>query len=212
MIVRTAPLGPFATNAYVVGCARTHTAAIIDPSSAAHVLDAMLQATPALELRSIFQTHGHVDHVGAIPELRRQHGAVPVFLHDDERPVYDSAAEHGRLFGIRLEALPEPDVKVADNDLVEIGELRARAIHTPGHTPGSVCYYFEEQGVVFTGDLLFAGSIGRTDLPGGDTPLIKASLAQISELPDATVVLSGHGPMTTIGRENKTNPFLQGFF
>jgi glyoxylase-like metal-dependent hydrolase (beta-lactamase superfamily II) len=210
MLVRTAALGPFATNAYVVGCAATHSAGIIDPSNEAGVIEAMLDDAPALTVAGIFQTHAHIDHVAAIPGVRSRHPDLPIHLHPDELPVYQSAPAQGRMFGIGVEAMPKPDVDVAEGDTITIGELEARVLHTPGHTPGGVCYHFEAQGVLFTGDLLFAGSIGRTDFPGGNVGEIKASLARVSGLPDDTIVLSGHGPQTTIGREKRSNPFLRG--
>jgi len=208
LIVRTAPLGPIATNCYVVACARTLIGAIIDCSAEPERITEMIEASPALKISALLQTHAHIDHVAALSAMKAKLGA-PIHVHASELPLYDAAPTQGLMLNMRVSPLPRPDVFLKEGEVLELGNLRARVLETPGHTPGGVCFYFEAQAVLFTGDLLFAGSIGRTDLPGGHFPTIEASLARMKELPEETIVLSGHGPQTSIGRELKVNPFLR---
>ena len=208
MIIRAAPLGLIATNCYVIGCARTFEGAIIDSVAEPDTIDAMVQHTPALSIGKLLQTHAHIDHVAALSATRARY-AVPIHIHAAEQPLYDAAPAQGLMLGIQIGPLPPAEVYWEEGDTVEIGELSGRIIHAPGHTPGGCCLYFEAQKVVFSGDLLFRGSIGRTDLPGGHGPTIFESLATVAALPEDTLVLSGHGPETTIGQERRTNPFLR---
>ncbi|MBH25138.1 MAG: hypothetical protein CMH57_11915 [Myxococcales bacterium] len=207
--IRTAPLGAFATNCYVIACDHTGHGAIVDCSAEPTRIRAMIDALdPAPTIRLLLQTHAHIDHVVALPDLKALTDA-PIHLHRDDMPLYEAAPMQSRMFGIPLAPLPPPDVFLKDGDTVTLGDLTARVLLTPGHTPGSICFYFQEQSVIFSGDVLFAGSIGRTDLPGGHFPTMRQSLDRLtSELPDDTLVLSGHGPPTTIGQEKRTNPFL----
>ncbi len=199
-------VGPIRTNIYLVGCAETKSGAIIDAGGdSAAVLECAEER--GLEIDKILQTHAHVDHVGGLSEMKDETGA-PIYLHPDELEMYRAAPRQGQMFGIAIEPLPEPDVFVEEGDRVEIGELEAQVLHLPGHSPGGVGYHFEEEGVIFSGDVLFAGSIGRVDLPGADRDEMEASLERLAELPDTTRVLSGHGPETTIGQEKQKNPFL----
>lgn len=208
MQIRTAPLGALATNCYVVGCARTGVGALIDAVAQIQAIDAMVQHGEGLKLDKILQTHAHIDHVAALPEARARYNA-PIHLHRLELPLYEAAPIQGRMFGIHVDPLPPPDAFLTEGQTIAVGELQAEVLLTPGHSPGSVCFHFAAQKVIFSGDVLFAGSIGRTDLPGGDGPTLMRSLAQLLDLlPDDTLVLSGHGPATTIGRERTSNPFL----
>ncbi|MEL6182279.1 MAG: MBL fold metallo-hydrolase [Myxococcota bacterium] len=208
LLIRTAPLGAFATNCYVIACAQTLEGAIVDCSAEPDRIQAMIAHTPTPTIAHLLQTHAHIDHVVALPDLHTSTEA-PIYLHRDDMPLYDAAPMQSRMFGIPLQPLPPPDIFLAEGDTVTLGELTARVLLTPGHTPGSICFYFEAQSVIFSGDVLFAGSIGRTDLPGGHLPTMRASLSRLcDELPDDTLVLSGHGPPTTMGREKATNPFL----
>jgi len=193
-------------NAYLVGCEKTKQAAIID--AGAQVDDLINMANRHdVQIQKILQTHGHVDHVGAIVPLKAKTGAE-VYIHELERPIYESAPVHGMMFGISGIEVPKPDHFIGEGDVIHIGELEVTVIETPGHTPGGVVFYFKEQGKAFVGDTLFQGSIGRTDLPGGHYPTLSASLLRLTELPDETIVYSGHGPKTTIGKEKRSNPFL----
>lgn len=207
MSIRSAALGLFATNCYVVRCEETGDCAIIDSSAEADVITRMTDDAGG-KVTLLLQTHAHIDHVAALSDTKATWGA-PIVIHKDEMPLYEAAPMQGGMFGIQTEPLPEPDRYVDDGDIIELGALRAKVLFTPGHTPGGICFWFQAQDVVFSGDLLFAGSIGRTDLPGGDTKTIMRSLARVAtDLPDSTLVLSGHGPETNIGLEKRRNPFL----
>lgn len=208
LLIRTAPLGPIATNCYVIGCRRSGQGAVIDSCAEMGRIQRMGERAPGLQITHLLQTHAHIDHVLALEEAR-DHYQAPIYVHRDEMPVYDSVPMQGMMFfGQQVPALPAPDKFVAHGDKIQIGELEAEVFLTPGHTPGSVCYYFKEQGVLFSGDVLFMGSIGRTDLPGGDMSAMRRSLALLKTFPDATRVFCGHGPDTTLGQEKQSNPFL----
>jgi len=197
--------GAFAENCYLVADPGTGDAAIVDPGEEAGLFRARLEHegwTP----RAIWLTHAHVDHVAGVAALGDL--GLPVFLHPADRPLYDAFPAQARAFGLRAAAPPPPDHDLADGGSVSVGAFAFRVVHTPGHTPGGVCLV--GSGAAFVGDTLFAGSIGRTDLPGGD---LEALLASIHEklflLPEETVVYPGHGPATTIGAERKDNPFVK---
>ncbi|PIE88888.1 MAG: MBL fold metallo-hydrolase [Acidobacteria bacterium] len=207
MILDFIPVGAFQMNSYLVGCEQTGKGAIIDAGSEANRIVEMARAK-GIQIEQIFQTHGHVDHVGAIKDVVSQTGAR-VFLHKSELPVYESAPSQGLMFGLSGIEVPVPDCFVSEGMELKVGKMTARVIETPGHTPGGVVYYFETEKKAFVGDTLFAGSIGRTDLPGGNYQTLMASLARLMLLPDDTTVYSGHGPKTTIGNEKRSNPFLQ---
>ncbi len=210
MIVQTAQVGPIMTNAYVVGCPETHQGAIIDPGDEARRL-LLLAEADELEITKVLITHGHVDHVAAVGDVKKATGAE-VLVHEAERPAYDNCVAQGMMFGIRASEPPPPDGTLSDGDVIEIGQLRAKVIATPGHSPGGVSFYFEEQELVFVGDTLFQGSIGRTDLPGGSLEeLMKNIHTRLLTLPEDTRVLCGHGPSTTVGVEKRTNPFVLEF-
>ena len=206
LIVDFITAGPFQTNLYVVGCAQTKQGAIVDAGWDAPALLGMVQ-THGLELSKVLQTHAHIDHVAALSEVISAH-PVPLFLHPDDKPLYDGVVQQGAMFGLPINTLPQVTDWLEDGQVLELGALEARVILLPGHSPGSVVFYFEQQGVMMSGDVLFQGSIGRTDLPGGSWPAMQASLAKLMTYPDDTVVYCGHGPSTTIGRERRTNPFL----
>ncbi len=206
MFVRTLTVGPFQENCYLLGDAATREAVLVDPGDEADRLLATI-AADGWALRGIWVTHGHIDHVGAIAAVKRVLD-VPVFLHPLDRPLYDSVAEQARHFGLRTETPPPPDAELAEGDVVGVGALRFDVMHVPGHAPGHVA--FVGHGAVFGGDCLFAGSIGRTDLPLCDAGALSRSLDRFAALPDETVVYAGHGPATTIREEKRSNPFLTG--
>jgi glyoxylase-like metal-dependent hydrolase (beta-lactamase superfamily II) len=206
MFVRCLTVGPFQENTYLVADARTGEAVFIDPGDEPpRLLKALRDG--GFSLRGIWLTHAHIDHVGAVAAVKREFD-VPVALHPGDRPLYDRAAEQGRHFGLRIEAPPPPDVELAEGDTMAVGRLRFDVMHLPGHAPGHVA--FVGHGAVFGGDCLFAGSVGRTDLPLSDPRALQHSLERLGALPSETVVYAGHGPATTIGEENRTNPFLTG--
>jgi len=206
--VKTVPIpnGMFAENCFLVIDEQTHQCAIVDPGQEAGLILRKIEQAGAQPV-AIWLTHAHVDHVLGVAEVARQTGAI-VWLHPADRPLYDGVAEQAAWFGLAPPAQqPAPDRDLVAGEQLKAGGLSFDVRHAPGHSPGSVC--FVGHGVVFTGDVLFAGSIGRTDLPGGDYETLIASIErELLPLPDDTIVYSGHGPETTIGRERQTNPFL----
>jgi hydroxyacylglutathione hydrolase len=197
--------GAFAENCYLVADPRTGDAAIVDPGEEAALFRARL-AHEHWTLRAIWLTHAHIDHVAGVAAMREP--GVDVWLHPADRPLYDGFPAQAAMFGLDATAPPPPDRELADGGSVSVGSYAFRVVHTPGHSPGGVCLV--GHGVAFVGDTLFAGSIGRTDLPGGDSHALLASIyEQVFALPDDTVVYSGHGPATTIGAEKKDNPFVR---
>jgi len=207
--VERLPVGPFQANAYLVWEAAPGPAVLIDAGAEAGRLLQELRRR-GLELAAILQTHAHGDHIAALPEVVAATGA-PVYLHPDARGMLESAEENLSAFvGIPVTA-DVPTLPVGDGDRLELLGRAVDVHHTPGHAPGSVCYHFVDDGIVFTGDALFQGSIGRTDFPGGSLQTLLAGIRdRLLVLPDATRVLPGHMGETTIGRERASNPFLRG--
>jgi glyoxylase-like metal-dependent hydrolase (beta-lactamase superfamily II) len=204
--IQTLTVGAFQENAYLVIDEEVGRAALVDPGAEGERLVAAVRASGA-QLDAIWVTHGHVDHVGGIAALKRAFD-VPVYLHPLEEPLYRAAVQHGLVFGLRVEEPPLPDRALGDGDVLHLGSLTFRVMHVPGHAPGHVVLH--GHGVAFVGDCLFAGSIGRTDLPLASAAHLAKSLERICTLDDETVVYPGHGPATTIGRERMSNPFLNG--
>lgn len=211
MILETRAVPPFLKNGYVVGCEDTRQAVLIDPGDEVHDLLTAIEHHQ-LEVRYILLTHAHLDHVSGVAVARRALD-VPVWLHKDDLFLYEGVVQQGMMFGISVERQPKPDRFYADDQKIEFGSYQVAVHHTPGHCPGGVCLAVKHRRrpdtSLFVGDTLFAGSIGRTDLPGGDMTTLLASIRDVLfSFPDETPVHSGHGPATTIGREKKTNPFL----
>ena len=212
MILESAAVGPFFKNGYVVGCENTREAVFIDPGDEVDQLLAFVRAEQ-LEVTHILLTHAHVDHVSGVAEAKRALG-VPIYLHQDDLFLYQNAVRTGMMFGLTVEEPPPVDVFYEGDDPIAFGDYRVRVLHTPGHCPGGVCLAVSRTGDaspphLFVGDTLFAGSIGRTDLPGGDyATLLKAITEVLFAFPDESLVCSGHGPETTIGREKANNPFV----
>ncbi|PYP36932.1 MAG: hypothetical protein DMD46_07710 [Gemmatimonadetes bacterium] len=201
--------GQFVENCYFVIDDATGQCAVIDPGEEADLIASRLRENGVTAV-AIWLTHAHVDHILGVARLKADTGA-PIYLHPADRMLYDRASEQAFAFGMRAEALPAPDRALAHGDELRVGGLTFRARHAPGHSPGSVV--IEGNGVVFSGDVLFQGSIGRTDLPGGDLDtLLKSIERELLTLPDSTIVYSGHGPDTTIGRERRANAFLTGAY
>lgn len=206
MQIRTLTVGPFQENCYLVVDPVACDEVLIDPGDEADRLIEAVEASGAT-LRAMWITHAHIDHVGAVAAVKRRYD-VPVYLHPADLPLYANVEAQGRQFGLRLEAPPPPDRALAEGDVLHVGAMQFQVIHVPGHAPGHVA--FVGDGVVFGGDCLFAGSVGRTDLPLCDPVALQRSLARFSALPAETVVYSGHGPVTTIAEESRSNPFLTG--
>ncbi|MDP2931169.1 MAG: MBL fold metallo-hydrolase [Chloroflexota bacterium] len=207
MIIKTLVVGPFDTNCYVVGAEATKSGMIIDPGAEAKDILKMVKDAK-IDIKLIVLTHGHIDHVGALKEVKEATGA-PVAMHKAEsealRGQYRSLGEQ---FGLDYPAPPAPDRLLEEGDSLDTDGLHFAVLHTPGHTPGGICLLGE--GVVFTGDTLFQFSIGRTDFPGGSyDQLMQAIHNKLMPLPDGTIVYPGHGPKTTIGAERMSNPFLR---
>lgn len=201
------PNGQFSENCYLLADRTTGRAVMIDPGEEPRLFLAELD-TRRLTLEAIWLTHGHIDHIMGVRAVKAVTG-VPVLLHPADRGLYDALPKQGEWMGLALEVPPPPDGELSDGQELRLGEHRFQVRHTPGHSPGSVS--FLGAGVVLGGDVLFSGSIGRTDLPGGDFATLLNSIQSVFlALPDSTTVLSGHGPETTIGVERMTNPFLTG--
>jgi len=201
------PNGGFAENCYLVIDEARGECAIVDPGEEAGLILHKIAAAGAKPV-AIWLTHAHLDHVMGIPRIKAETG-VPVILHPADRRLYDAVPAQAAAFGVRAEPLPAPDGAWTHGDVARVGDLAFDVRHTPGHSPGSVT--FVGHGVALSGDVLFQGSIGRTDLPGGDFDTLIASIErELLSLPDDTIVHSGHGPDTTVGRERRANPFLTG--
>lgn len=211
MIVESQAVGPFFKNGFVVGCEETREAVLIDPGDEVASLLAFAERS-RLSIRHILLTHAHVDHVTGVAAAKRALN-VPIHLHKDDLFLYDRAVEMGAMFGLTVEPQPPIDRFYAPTQTIPFGTYEARVHHTPGHCPGGVCLQIGKANTngneLFVGDTLFAGSIGRTDLPGGDYDTLIASIRNVLfPLGDEAIVHSGHGPDTTIGKERLTNPFL----
>lgn len=203
------PNGQLVQNCYLVADRRTGEAVMIDPGEEPATFLAELD-TRGWSLQGIWLTHAHVDHIIGVGAVRHATGA-PIHLHPLDRPIYDALPQFGSWVGMELDAPPPPDAELSAGDVLWVGGERFDVRFTPGHSPGSVS--FVGGGRVFSGDVLFNGSVGRTDLPGGDFATLMASIqTQLLSLPDSTIVHSGHGADTTIGVERLTNPFLTGAY
>jgi hydroxyacylglutathione hydrolase len=206
MVFESLVVGPIQANCHILGDPETQRALVIDPGDDPDRIARELERhglTPVAYLH----THGHLDHVGATAGLKARFGGE-ILLHRDDLFLYENAREHALEFGITIPATAPVDRFVRDGEELVWGEQRGKLIHTPGHSPGGMCLLVPDR--VFTGDTLFAGSVGRTDLPGGSMATLMRSIREkLLVLPDATVVASGHGPLTTIGAERRTNPFLR---
>jgi hydroxyacylglutathione hydrolase len=203
------PNGQLAQNCYLVADRRSREAVIIDPGEESAMFLAELD-TRAWALRAVWLTHAHIDHIVGVGAVQGATGA-PIHLHPLDRPIYDALPQFGGWIGLQLAPPPPPNVELLAGVKLPVGGFEFEVRFTPGHSPGSVS--FVGDGMVFSGDVLFNGSIGRTDLPGGDFATLMSSIqTQLLSLPDSTVVYSGHGPDTTVGIERLTNPFLTGAY
>jgi hydroxyacylglutathione hydrolase len=211
MIIESRAVGPFFKNGFVVACEETREAVLIDPGDEVDTLLAFAK-TQNLAIRHILLTHAHVDHVTGVAAAKRALDA-PVYLHRDDLFLYERAVESGARFGLEVEPQPPIDRFYAAGQVIAFGKYEVHVHHTPGHCPGGVCLQIGRTGQpgqdLFVGDTLFAGSIGRVDLPGGNFDTLIASIRDVLfAFGDDAVVHPGHGPDTTIGRERRTNPYL----
>jgi glyoxylase-like metal-dependent hydrolase (beta-lactamase superfamily II) len=204
--VKTITVGAFQENSYLVVDDRSSRVVIVDPGSEGERLVEAIDRSGAT-LEAIWITHAHVDHVGAIAFVKRKWD-VPIYLHPLDRRLYDAAGRQAQVYGLPFEEPPAPDHEFADGQQIKVGDAEMTVLHAPGHSPGHVVIH--GNGIALVGDCLFAGSIGRTDLPFSNPPQLAASLEKISALAPETVVYPGHGMETTIGQERLSNPFLNG--
>jgi len=206
MIIKNIVVGPLEVNCYILGCEDTKEAAIIDPGDNADEIISNIEKE-GLNPKFIINTHAHFDHIGGVKAIQ-DHFKIDFILHEGDLFLVENASEQATAFGLKPISKPEVNKNVTNGEKVILGNKFITVIHTPGHSPGGVCYYSGNN--VFVGDTLFAGSIGRTDLPGGsyDT-LINSIKENLFPLGDSTIVYPGHGPSTTIGNEKEHNPFLK---
>lgn len=205
VVVQSFTGGAFAQNGFLVACVGSDAGILVDPGAAvATMLDAA--RAQGITVEAIVLTHAHLDHVEGVARAKRETGA-PVWLHADDEELYHAAPVQAQWFGVQVEAPPPVDRYLAEGDTLRFGDCALDILHTPGHAPGHVILVGD--GVALTGDCVFAGSIGRTDLPGGNLERLMDSIRRhILTLPDETVLFSGHGPETTVGHERTSNPFL----
>ncbi len=207
MILEGFPVGPIQANCYIVGDEATRKGVVIDPGDEVPRILSRIREHQ-LDVVYILNTHGHFDHVGGNKELKEATGAQ-IAIHPEDAPNLERLVESAAVWGMRAENSPPPDLLLADGQILTAGGLTFKVLHTPGHSRGSVSFVLDDAQLIFTGDLIFAGSIGRTDFPGGDyNTLIRSVREKIFPLGDEYRILSGHGPVTTVGQEKRTNPFF----
>ena len=206
MKVKTFTVGAFQENCYLLIEESSQKGAIVDPGGEGETLLKEIELS-RVTLEAIWITHAHVDHVGAIASIKDRWN-VPVYLHPADRRLYEAAGRQAEVYGVPFEEPPAPDEELVDGQKLKLGNAEMSVMHAPGHSPGHVVIH--GNGIALVGDCLFAGSIGRTDLPMSNPQQLSESLKKIASLPPETVVYPGHGPDTTIGEEKVSNPFLNG--
>jgi len=205
LIINELVVGPLMSNCFVVGCEKTKEAVVIDPGGDADRILSSLKAS-GLTVKYIINTHGHFDHVSGNGPLKDATGAA-ILIHPLDAAMLPKLSSNAAFFGISVDNSPPSDQTIEEGDSVSFGEIHLKVLHTPGHTPGGISLY--ANGIVFVGDTLFSGSIGRTDFPGGDfNTLISSIRTKLFKMDDDVRVLSGHGPETSIGSEKRFNPFV----
>jgi len=206
MLIKQLTVGQVQTNCYIAGCETTHEGVVIDPGDEAERILAEVKKM-GLTIKYILNTHAHFDHIMANGPMVKATGA-PLAIHPLELPLLH-AKGGAAMFGLSAPSSPEPDIMLAEGDTISFGQYNFQVLFTPGHTVGHVSFYEPTAGVIFDGDVLFAQGIGRTDFPGGNHKTLLTSIYEkLMVLPDETVVYSGHGPVTTIGDERASNPWL----
>ena len=206
-IVAWATVGPFRQNSYVLGDPDTKEAVLVDPGAEPEAIEALL-ARHGLTPKYVLNTHAHIDHVGAVHHFQQKLG-LPFYLHAGDREWLEGLPLQARMFGQDAPPVPRVDRWIEDGDRFPLGARSIEVIHTPGHTPGGCCLFLRDDRVLLTGDTLFAGSVGRTDFPGGSWPQLEASIKdRLFPLGDDVTFHSGHGPASTLGEERASNPFV----
>ncbi len=209
MEIKKAVVGSFQENSWLVVHSKNREAILIDPGDDIHLIQELIEKSDSIPV-AVLNTHGHLDHIGAVLRLSENYN-IPFYLHPDDESLVKEYPAHAEMFGVPCHGVPEVDKYLEDQMTLNLAGLTIKVLHTPGHSPGSSSFLIDNH--VFVGDALFAGSIGRVDLPGGDYPtLMKSIQKRLLTLPDETVVHSGHGPDTTIGQERKSNPFIHEWF
>jgi len=208
LIIKELVVGPLMANCFICGCSKTKEAVVIDPGGDANTILLSL-ADSKLKVKYIINTHGHFDHVSANGKMKDATGA-DILIHPLDAPMLEKLSSNAAFFGVSVENSPPCDQTLEEGDTVSFGDITLKVIHTPGHTPGGISLY--TNGIVFVGDTLFSGSIGRTDFPGGDfNTLISSIKTKLFNMKDDIRVFSGHGPETSIGIEKRHNPFVGQF-
>ncbi len=206
MIIKELTVGPIQANCFIVGCEKTKEAVVIDPGDEADRI-LMTLAESNLSVKYIINTHGHFDHVAANKRMKEATGA-DLLIHSLDAPLLSMLSTSASMFGLTAENSPDPDKTLEDGDIISFGEIEMKTIHTPGHSEGGISLYADNN--VFVGDTLFAGSVGRTDLPGGDFEILKSSIQKkLFPLGEDVKVFPGHMGDTTIGQEMRYNPFVR---
>lgn len=210
MFVKTFPVGPLQCNCSIIACPETKEAAVIDPGGDAQQIISLCEKE-GFTIKYLLHTHAHFDHFVGAREVKEKTGAK-ICLHKEDQWLYDNLDKQGRMFGFSFDTPLPIDHFLNDEEEISIGKLKTKVIYTPGHTPGSSCFSLaEKDSVLFAGDTLFEGSIGRTDLWGGSfEQIIKSIKGRLFELDDSTEVITGHGPSTSIWAERNNNPFVGG--
>lgn len=206
MIIKKLEVGPIMANCFILGCESTKEAVVIDPGDDSDRI-LMELSKSELKVKYLINTHGHFDHVGANKRMKEVTGAQ-LAIHPEDEPMFKELSHSASMFGLTAQNSPPADILLKHGDEISFGEINLKVIHTPGHSKGGICLY--TKGHLFSGDTLFAGSIGRTDLPGGDYDTLISSIKNnLLSLDDKTIVYTGHGPETTLGDERRSNPFLR---
>lgn len=206
MIIKSLSVGPLENNCFIIANEGTGESLLVDPGDEPdRILDVINENE--FKVKYLVCTHAHFDHVGAVPEIKKETNAK-IVIHRDEVSIYEKVPDLSALFGFEIDPLPEPDILVLEGDQLVVGDLKFQILHTPGHSPGGICLYGE--GIIITGDTIFAGSVGRTDLYGGDIEKLKKSIKRLMTLPDEVKIFPGHGPQSTIGYEKNNNSFYRG--
>lgn len=208
VLIATLPVTPFQMNQYLIGCPKTGAAALVDCGDGEPERWVQTAAEHSLTIQHLLQTHAHVDHVAGLAVTKALLPDAPVYLHPDDYYILKTSPAQGVAFGFSISSPPSVEVDLSDGQMINVGDLSLRVLHTPGHAPGHVCFHLAEQELLFVGDLIFRGSIGRTDFPGCNQEDMTRSLRRILTLPPATRLFPGHMEDTTLAVETKSNPFL----